>query len=137
MRSFLKFGALAGGGWLLDCAILLILSQIFGVRHSLANFVSSSTAALLVFSASRFLIFDSSPAQSLLKTFIYFCYTCAVIFAASVVIDSLIGAIKHMGSYFLLEMSSVKVALIAKVLITPPQLLTNFAISRYVSQKKY
>lgn len=137
MRSFLRFGALSGGGWLLDCAILLVLSQSLGVPVSVANFVSSSTAALLVFSMSRFLIFESSRAQPFVKTLLYFFYTCGVIVAASAVIGPVVWLVGQANDYLALQMGPGQAAFLAKVIITPPQLLANFFMSRYLSQAKY
>lgn len=137
MSSFLKFGVLSGGGWLLDCSILLVLSQSFGVQLSVANFLSSSTAALLVFTVSRFLIFESSRAQPFIRTLIYFFYTCGVIVVASAVISPVIWLVRHVVEYFALQTSPGQAAFVAKVIITPPQLLANFFMSRYLSQANH
>ena len=133
MKNFLKFGTLSGAGWLIDCGILLVLSQTFGVALSIANFISSSTAALIVFTVSRFLIFDSNTQNSILKTLVYFFYTCGVIFAASTVIGPVLRLVRYGSQYLELSPSTGQAAFFAKVLITPPQLLANFIISRYLS----
>jgi putative flippase GtrA len=137
MKNFLKFGILSGGGWLLDCGILLALSQTLGIALSYANFISSSVAALVVFTVSRFLIFDSSTEQSLLKTGIYFCYTCGIIFAASTVIGPILRLIRYSSQYLEIWPTAGQAAFLAKVLITPPQLLVNFIMSRYLSTTRY
>ena len=137
MKNFLKFGTLSGGGWLLDCGILLLLSQSVGIAISLANFISSSTAALIVFTVSRFLVFDATPEKSFLKTILYFGYTCGVIFAASTVIGPVLRLIRYASQYLEIWPTAGQAAFLAKVLITPPQLLANFMVSRYLSKAKY
>lgn len=137
MRQFLKFGALSGGGWLLDCTILLVLSQTFKISLPVANFLSSSIAALTVFTASRFWVFDISTQKPAVKTLIYFFYTCGVIVAASVVIGPVVWLAKYMFGYTSTDLSPAQAAFIGKVIITPPQLLANFMMSRYLAQRKY
>ena len=137
MSSFLKFGLLSGAGWLLDCALLLLLSQGFGIHISIANFVSSSVAALLVFTVSRFLIFDSTPGRSFLKTLIYFFYTCGVIVVASVFMGFLVRLVQYGAPQLALEITQGQAAFLAKVIVTPPQLLANFLMSRYLSRAYY
>lgn len=137
MRSFLKFGSLSGAGWLLDCVLLLLLSQSFGIHVSIANFVSSSVAAILVFTVSRFLIFDRSPGRPFLKTLIYFFYTCGVIVVASIFIGFLVRLAQYGADHLALEITRGQAAFLAKVIVTPPQLLANFLMSRYLSRAIY
>jgi putative flippase GtrA len=134
MHRFLKFGALSGGGWLLDCGLLLVLSQAIGLSLPVANFLSSSVAALTVFSASRFLIFRAARSKPLLKTFIYFLYTSGIIILASTVIGPVLAWIEFMRHYIGIQLTPAQAAFIAKVVITPPQLLANFMVSRYLSE---
>jgi putative flippase GtrA len=136
MRRFLKFGALSGAGWLLDSGILLVLSQGFEVPLSIANFLSSSIAAIVVFTASRFFVFDAARAQPLLKTLIYFCYTCGIIVVASIAIGPVLWMIEYSSRYAEVQLTAAQAAFLAKVVITPPQLLANFMMSRYLSEAK-
>ena len=135
MQQFLKFGALSGGGWLLDSTILLVLFHIFNVFLPIANFLSSSIAAVTVFTASRFLVFDVSTEKSGVKTLIYFFYTSGVIVVASILIGPVVWLAKYVTGYLSFDISSAQAAFIGKVIITPPQLLANFMMSRYLSQK--
>jgi putative flippase GtrA len=134
MQQFLKFGALSGGGWLLDCGLLLVLSQTIGMSLPVANFLSSSIAALTVFSASTFLVFESPRSQSFLKTVVYFCYTSAIIVLASAVIGPVLALIDYMRQYIAVQLTPGQAAFLAKVVITPPQLFANFMVSRYLSE---
>ena len=132
VRSFIKFGTLSGGGWLLDCGILLILSQTFGITLSIANFLSSSIAALIVFSTSRFLVFNSPSPQSVKSTAVYFVYTCLIIIAASSVIGQVEWVFKYISDINKFELTAGQLAFVAKVIVTTPQLLANFIVSRYL-----
>lgn len=134
MQRFLRFGALSGGGWLLDCGLLLILSQAVGLSLPVANFLSSSIAALTVFSAARFLVFSAARSQPFLKTFIYFLYTSGIIFLASTVIGPVFALVEYMRHYIGTQLTPGQAAFIAKVIITPPQLFANFMVSRYLSE---
>ena len=136
MKSFLRFGALSGGGWLLDAGLLLLLSQSFGVPLSLANVISSSTAALSVFTVSRLLIFNPVVERPWLRTLLYACYTLAVIAIASAVIAPIAAGIQHASTYFAFALTAGSVSFLAKVIITPPQLLANFFMSRYLAERK-
>jgi putative flippase GtrA len=132
LRSFIKFGALSGGGWLLDCFLLLLLTAKLSTPLTIANFISSSVAALSVFTISKFLVFKPNGASPILKTFIYFGYTCAVILLASVIIGPAAWLVKRTADYLAIELAPGQLTFIAKVLITPPQLLANFLMSRYL-----
>jgi len=141
MRSFLKFGLLSGGGWLLDCFLLLMLTSVLQAPLFAANFVSSSVAALSVFMVSRLLVFEPAGDRYLLKTVLYALYTATVIVCAS----GLIGVanwFSHAGIQWLgTSLTEPQHAFVAKVLITPPQLIANFFMSRFLleklSQRKY
>ena len=136
MHKFIKFGIFSGGGWLFDCSLLLFLSQIIGVPLFAANFISSSIAAITVFTIARFLIFQSVKNYPLLKTFIYFCYTCGVIVVASVIIGPIAWLSQHTAAYFSIYLTAGQISFIAKVLITPPQLLANFFMTRYLAENQ-
>jgi putative flippase GtrA len=136
MQKFIKFGIFSGGGWLLDCGLLLFLTQSIGTALSVANFISSSVAALTVFTISRILIFQPSESYPLLKTLIYFCYTCGIIVAASAVIGPIAWLLQHAAEYFSIELTRGNISFLAKVLITPPQLLLNFFMSRYLAENR-
>ncbi|MDQ3059745.1 MAG: GtrA family protein [Pseudomonadota bacterium] len=134
MEKFLKFGALSGGGWLLDTGLLLALSQNFGMSLPAANFLSSSIAALSVYTLSRFVVFHASEGRHFFRTLIYFCYTCGVIVAASVLIGPMAWSVQRSADYLSISPTLMEVSFLAKVGITPPQLLANFFVSRYLME---
>jgi len=135
LRSFLQFGLLSGGGWLLDCTLLLLLSQGAGIDISLANVVSSITAALAVFTVSRLHIFEPAARRPLLRTVAYAVYTLLVIAAASALLRPLVAWLELAARQLAIMPSAAELSFAAKVLVTPPQLLANFFMSRYLSQR--
>ena len=132
MQKFIKFGFLSGGGWLLDSSLLLLLSQRLGISLSMANFISSSIAALSVYTVARFVVFHASQGRPLLKTLAYFCYTCGIIVLASVLIGPLALSLQRGADYLSVSPTAAQISFLAKVGITPPQLLANFLMSRYL-----
>jgi putative flippase GtrA len=136
-RQFLKFAVLSGGGWLIDCGLLLFLSGLVGVHVTISNLISSSVAALLVFTVSRFAVFDSRQHRPAVATLLYFVYTCCVIAIASAFIGLVVIALQRLTENLAVSLTSREISLTAKVLITPPQLLANFWMSRYLIQKSY
>lgn len=136
MRSFLQFGVLSGIGWLLDCGLLLLLTQGFGAPLSIANVFSSSTAALTVFTISRLLIFESAAERTGLRTLLYACYTFGIIAAASAIIGPIGWWSQRVAEHFAIVLSTWQVSFLAKVLVTPPQLLANFFMSRFLAERK-
>lgn len=134
MQKFIKFGVFSGGGWLLDAGLLLLLTLSFGLPLSNANFVSSSIAALSVYTASRFLVFNSSEKRPIFRTFLYFCYTCGIIIAASAVIGPVAWSLQRSADFFNLALTAGQLSFLAKVGITPPQLIANFFMSRYLAE---
>jgi putative flippase GtrA len=135
MQSFLRFGVLSGGGWLLDAALLLLLSQAFGVPLAWANVISSITAALAVFTISRLLIFTPAVERPWLRTLMYASYTLAVIAVASAAIGPVAAGIQRAFGYFAFAPSAGAISFLAKVVITPPQLLANFFMARYLAER--
>jgi putative flippase GtrA len=135
-RAFIKFAVLSGGGWLIDCALLLFLSGPAGLHVTLSNLISSCVAALLVFTVSRFVVFDAPTRRPGTATLLYFVYTCVVIAVASVAIGLVAIAISQLAKAVAITLGSSQISFLAKVFITPPQLLANFWMSRYLIQQR-
>jgi putative flippase GtrA len=128
---------LSGGGWLIDCGLLLFLSGLVGIHVSLSNLISSSVAALLVFTVSRFAVFDTRQNRPAVATLLYFVYTCCVIAIASALIGLVVIALQRLIENLPVSLNSREISFTAKVLITPPQLLANFWMSRCLIQKSH
>ena len=135
LAAFLKFGGLSGMGWLLDFALLLSMVGAFGVPPFVANVISSSTAALTVFLVSRRLIFDRSEGALGTRIAVYLLYTLCLITAAAWVMTLIIQLLAGLAQANFYALSPAILTACAKVLITPPQLLLNFLMSRHMSER--
>ena len=135
LAAFLKFGGLSGMGWLLDFALLLSMVGGLGVPPFVANVISSSAAALTVFLLSRRFIFDRSEGALAVRIAVYLVYTLSLITAAAwamTLIIQLLAGLAQVNGY---NPAPAVLTACAKVLITPPQLLLNFLMSRHMSER--
>ena len=135
LAAFLKFGGLSGMGWLLDFALLLSMVGGLGVPPFLANVISSSAAALTVFLVSRRFIFDRSEGALGTRVAVYLLYTLCLITAAAGVMTLIIQVLAGLAQANGYAPSPAVLTACAKVLITPPQLLLNFLMSRHMSER--
>lgn len=137
LLSFLKFAGLSGLGWLLDITIFLTLVSVFKLEPFQANTVSSCTAALGVFLLSRELIYRKASKVLLLRVAIYLTYTLIVIVVASTVIDIIVSILRPLAENIIGEWSLIVLAGTAKVIVTPPQLILNYYMSRFISERQF
>lgn len=135
LAAFLKFGGLSGMGWLLDFALLLSMVGVLGVPPFIANVISSSIAALTVFLVSRRFIFDRSEGALGTRIAVYLLYTLCLITAAAGAMALIIHVLAGLGQANGYAPSAAVLTACAKVLITPPQLLLNFLMSRHMSER--
>ena len=135
LAAFLKFGGLSGMGWLLDFALLLSMVGSLGVPPFVANVISSSAAALTVFLVSRRFIFDRSEGALGTRIAVYLLYTLSLITAATWVMTLIIGGLAGLAQVNGYAPAPAVLTACAKVLITPPQLLLNFLMSRHMSER--
>ncbi len=135
LLAFLKFGGLSGVGWLLDFTLLLSMVSGLGLPPFVANVISSSTAALTVFLVSRRFIFARNEGALGTRIAAYFVYTLCVIAAAALAMTFIIRVLNGLALAYGDAPSSTLLTAVAKVLVTPPQLLMNFVMSRYLSER--
>ncbi len=131
----LKFGGLSGMGWLLDFTLLLSMVGGLGMPPFAANVISSSTAALMVFLVSRRLIFDRSEGALGTRIAVYLLYTLCLITAAAWAMTLIMGGLAGLAQAYGHDPSRALLTAAAKVLVTPPQLLLNFLMSRHMSER--
>ena len=135
MRTFFRFAALAGCGWLLDLALLLLLVRQLGVSPFAANVASSLVAASAVFLAARARVFSRAEGGLPVRMGLFLAYTLTVILVASAVVELLAarlpGLTMELGR---VALDATAAAALAKVLVTPPQLLLNFVVSRLLAE---
>ena len=135
LSAFLKFGGLSGAGWLLDFALLLSMVGVLGMPPLLANIVSSCTAARTVVRRRRRFIFDGKEGALGTRIAVYLLYQLCLITVAAWVLALLIGGLGALAQANGFDPSPAALTAAAKVLVTPPQLLLNFLMSRTMSER--
>ena len=135
LRAFLKFGGLSGAGWLLDLTILTSLVRA-GIPALAANFASSSTAALTVFLVSRYLVFRRAEGGLGRRVLVYVLYTLVVITMASLALQGVLWALQRAAEALGIAAGRIWLAVLAKVVVTPPQLMLNFFVARHTAQRQ-
>jgi putative flippase GtrA len=128
--AFIRFALLSGGGWLLDLVILVVLSRIFDLPLFLSNMASSVLAASMVFLLSRKRIHHGVDKAVALRLFAYVGYTILMIGVASAAMAALVEVL---GRWPVLADRNALDVVVAKIAITPPQLILNFIVSRFIS----
>lgn len=123
MKLFLGFLLISGVGWLLDMVSYAALSQLVGVAPAYANFISSMVGVTYVWIIALNRLFDRREYGKSIYLPIYWGYQGASILAYSALI-SIVGAStinSRIG-----DVLGAPHDLVAKIIITGPNLLTNF-----------
>jgi putative flippase GtrA len=136
-RAFWRFAGIAGCGWLLDACLLMALVGALGVPPAGANVVSSCVAAVTVFLVARQTIFDKADRALPMRVAVYVIYTLIVIAIASFFVGLITNALDEaLPAAWWPSHRVVASAAIAKIVVTPPQLLLNFFVSRFLSERR-
>ena len=136
LKKFIRFGGLSGAGWLFDFAVYLSILYVVGLLPYIANFISSSLAAILVFTISREFIYDKADGSGGRRFVYYFFYSAIAIILASM---SILYLSLQLGNFSIrneIHLTEFSVAVIAKILITPPLLILNFLMSRFLNETR-
>jgi putative flippase GtrA len=129
------FILLSGLGWLLDTGCLLLLTYQ-NIEIGIANFFSSLIAASFVFFISRKLIFSASTPKIIREYLTYISYTIIIVLIASWGIHELGEWLKTLSIWEDSQFYNTGlIPLIAKVLITPPQLILNFIVAKLLIER--
>lgn len=131
MKLFLGFVLISGVGWLLDMASYAGLSQLFAAPPAYANFISSMVGVTYVWIVALNRLFDRREYGRSIYLPIYWCYQGISILAYSALI-SIVAA-----SVFNLEIGKIfdtPSALVAKIIITGPNLITNFIFMSFLTK---
>ncbi len=123
MKLFLGFVLISGVGWLLDMATYAGLSQLFAAKPSYANFISSMVGVTYVWIVALNRLFDRREYGRSIYLPIYWGYQGLSILAYSGLI-SIVAASAFNSKIG--EILGIPFALAAKIIITTPNLLTNF-----------
>jgi len=123
MKLFLGFVLISGVGWLLDMMSYAALSQLVGMAPAYANFIASLVGVTYVWIIALNRLFDRREYGKSIYLPVYWGYQGASILAYSALISIVAeSAINSKVS----EIFGVPFGLVAKIIITAPNLLTNF-----------
>jgi len=119
----LQFALVAGLGWTLDALILFAAVRLTGAPPGPANMLSSLTAATFVYLVAHWRVHDGKHNLVPLRVGLYVAYTVALVTLVSFVLAWIVGALEP-------RFPGAVALIAAKVLVTPPQFLCNFLVSR-------
>ena len=131
MKLFLGFVLISGVGWLLDIASYTGLSQLFGVAPSYSNFMSSMIGVTYVWIVALNRLFDRREYGRSVYLPIYWGYQGISILAYSALISIVAASAFNSKIGQIFEMPS---ALVAKLIITGPNLITNFIFMSFLTK---
>ena len=122
-KVFFGFATLSGVGWLLDMATYSLAVRVFGVPVFLANFVSSYVGVTFVWFTSLKTVFKQQGGGHSVYLPIYWGFQFFSILIYSQLLHLLTDA---MSGLTLVAGMRIYVGIIAKIVITPFNLVTNF-----------
>ena len=123
MKLFFRFAFVSGVGWLLDLVVYTGSSQLFGVAPSYSNFVSSAFGVTYVWIISLNRLFHLQAYGQSIFLLIYWGYQVASIFVYSLLISMIAASALNSK---ISEIFGMPFELVAKIIVTSPNLLTNF-----------
>ncbi|EHF8254026.1 hypothetical protein BOB35_004682 [Enterobacter roggenkampii] len=136
MKLFLGFVFISGVGWLLDMVFYVALSKFAGAMPAYANFISSMVGVTYVWIVALNRLFSRGEYGKSIYLPIYWSYQGGSIFAYSVLI-SIVSASTINSK--ISEILGVDLEVVAKIIITGPNLLTNFIfmaiLTRFMKSK--
>mgnify|MGYP001319084142 CR=1 FL=1 len=123
IKLFLGFVLISGVGWLLDIGFYAALSQLFEMKPSYANFISSMVGVTYVWIVAISRLFDRREFGKSIYLPIYWGYQWISILAYSALITIVAASAINIK---IGEILGLQFSLVAKIIITGPNLLTNF-----------
>jgi len=134
-RGPLKFVTISGGGWLLDTAVYMALVTYGGMGVFLANIAGGVCGGSFTFLTSHRLVFAGSG-KIRARLAIYVIYTAVLVVAASALVDLAAQEGRLTAEYLRIAIEWPTIAFLAKCLITPLLLATNFFVARALSRRR-
>ena len=121
--AMLRFALVAGFGWSLDALILFAAVRLAGAPPGPANMLSSLTAAAFVYLVAHRRVHGGQLDLVPLRLGLYVAYTVGLVTLMSFLLAWIVQALQA-------RLPAPAALLAAKVLVTPPQFLCNFLVSR-------
>lgn len=129
-RQLISFVFVSGIGWLIDFGTYITLLKVFNFSPFSSNLISAALAITFVFFVSVYKIFLTNGFFVLSAFMIYLIYQAISIWFFSYVIKLLSYLITYYQTYGLFE-----APLIAKIIVTPFTLVTNYLFMRFLTGK--
>lgn len=123
MQIFVRFVLISGVGWILDFLTFTVLNGFIGVSPGFSNFASSMVGVTYVWFASLEQLFQAGRENRFRYLVVYWGYQVASIFLYSILIGCVAALV--VGP-ILTQLVGWPAGVIAKILITPVNLVTNF-----------
>jgi len=123
MKLFVGFVLISGVGWLLDMLSYAILTQFFGVLPAYANFISSMVGVTYVWIVALNRLFNRGEFGRSIYLPVYWGYQAASILGYSALISAVASSAFNTQ---ISQIAGIPTGLAAKIVITGPNLLTNF-----------
>lgn len=133
----LKFATISGVGWLLDTAVYMFLVTYVGMGVFLANIAGGVVGGAFAFVTAHRFVFGGGAGKFKSKLTIYVIYTAMLVIIASGLVDLTAEGLRHVANYAQLLIAWPLIAFLAKCLITPALLATNFLVARALSRTRW
>jgi len=131
MKIFFGFVLISGIGWLLDFLSYTAITQTLKVPPAYANFISSMVGVTYVWLVALNRLFDRGDYGKSIYLPIYWGYQVTSIFGYSVLISVI--AVSAFN-FWLGQKFGLPTEVVAKVLLTPPNLMTNFIFMNFLTK---
>lgn len=129
MKKFIVFLLISGIGWICDFGTFSLLVGFFDVQVFWANFISSYVGVTFVWFVSLRRVFGGLGSSRGRYLYIYWFYQLLSILAYSKIVS--VCAV-YLQLWILFEMLPGQWSMLAKILVTPFNLVTNFVFMRYL-----
>lgn len=130
-KSFLGFAFIAGMGWILDFACFTSLVKGSSLSPVLANIISSYVGVTFVWFMSLNAVFKASGSKNHYFLILYWAFQFLSISFYSAIIHQLA---RLMSGIDLLALSTPDSLVVAKIMATPFNLLTNFVFMKTLTR---
>jgi hypothetical protein len=123
MKLFFSFVFISGLGWVIDVALFSFFTHGIGITPAYANFISSIVGVTYVWIVSLNRLFECRELSKSIYLMVYWSYQIISIFTYSVIISYVAATAFNSEAADAIGFTHV---LSAKIIITLPNLLTNF-----------
>jgi putative flippase GtrA len=131
MNLFLGFVLVSGVGWVLDLLSYTCLTLAAGFPAGYANFISSMVGVTYVWMVALNRLFGKGGYGKSIFLPIYWGYQALSILGYSLLISLVVAAGFNV---WLSQLSHLPPAVVAKILLTAPNLMTNFVFMSFLTK---